>query len=48
MVRENEMRKLLLGAVLVMAWVPCTFAGGSADVHLVYTSEVRGTVGICG
>jgi hypothetical protein len=42
------MRSLLFGLALVLAWGPWASAADGLGFHLVYTSEVRGTVGICG
>jgi len=45
---KMEFVLIAMGAVLVVVWLACASAGGAADVHFVYTSDVRGTVGICG
>ena len=50
--REDEManvRLLLWVVCLVLAGRPSVAAGDpESELHLIHTSEVRGTIGICG
>ncbi len=43
------MRVWILAAAVVATLLPALSRGDSSrDLHLIYTSDVRGTVGICG
>ncbi|MDW7712306.1 MAG: hypothetical protein SCH98_17710 [Deferrisomatales bacterium] len=42
------MRAWILAAAALLLWPASSRGDQPGELHLVYTSDVRGTVGICG